>query len=140
MRIAIVVTGAERTVLAKLAKTYDCDVPQLAKVAVEELIAAHRRRRATVTPPSRRRRAAAPPAAAVVPPKPPVPSLPQPGRQFSAKPCAACGQLFVPTGPRSKVCAPCKATFTADPPAPEVQLETVWNGTLGRQGVSLGSR
>lgn len=126
--LRIAVSRAERAALVRLAKDYECGVSELAHVAVEEMIAAHR-------PPRIVRRASSdkptPRAAPIEPGKV--------ARTFQPKPCAACSRPFTPSGPRSTVCATCRAEFAANPAEP-AQLETVWNGEAGRRGASLSSR
>lgn len=102
--------------LDRLAKVYDCDVPALVTIAVEEMVKAHRRPRVSARPRrvvKRRRtvpRAVAP--AAIVPTPAPPPAAAE--RVYQDKACCTCGKTFTPTGPRSLVCPSCKAEWDAD--------------------------
>lgn len=121
----------QRADLKRIAKDYRCDVEALALVAIEELIAAHaeppkaaaQRQRVTIAPPK------------VDNPKPAATS----GRSYTAKRCE-CGASFVPTGARAKRCQACRegrpAAATDDD---DGEFETVWNGAMGRNGVSISS-
>lgn len=138
MKVQVTVSPMQRSILAKLAQGYGCDVPELARVAIEELIAAHeppRRKRQA------RRKSTPKPTRAAKPAQTKSPSPAPPSRTYASKPCAACGKPFTPTGPNSKVCAPCRGAFASDagPLRSGNGLEKVWDGTMGRQGASLTS-
>lgn len=136
VNLRVEVSRAERQILARLAKDYGCDVDALAKVAVEELIAAHASPR---TP----RRAKL----AVVKPQGKAGTR----ATFAEKPCTGCETPFTPSGPNAKRCEACRGKQTTVQPgerlmdarrrldAGKVAGEVVWNGTMGRRGVSLSS-
>lgn len=96
--------------LKPIAKAYKCDVRELARVAVEELIAAHR--------------------ASVVE----RPAAPTKGRRTYAPKTCECGMQFLPTGPKAKYCPKCRG----EEPAPTSvstrshdELVSVWDGSRG---------
>jgi hypothetical protein len=155
--IRVAVTAAERAQLTRLAASYSCDVPELIYVAVQELLAAHaprpKRQAPKPTTPARTTIRTAPvtaPTSIMVAPALAAtecpPSAPPSKRTYATKPCAACGKDFTPSGPRSKACDRCEASFARDdqrpepkPMADDLELQPVWNGTMGRQGASISS-
>lgn len=85
MPIAVKLTRPELKALRVLAAEYECDVTELAGVAVQEMLAAHRQPRQASAP------------------KPKTVSA----RAYQPKACATCGKDFSPSGPRSKTCGRC---------------------------------
>jgi hypothetical protein len=134
--------AALRSGIQRLAREYKCDVAALVVIAAEEMVAAHQAARRQKTAPRRKPHATRSEVPhAEVAPRPPAAgreaASPAP-RTYQAKGCAACGNPFAPTGPNAKVCPRCRAGF-AENRSSEAQLETVWDGSKGRQGASLTS-
>lgn len=165
MVLRISLTAAQMTRLRVIAREYRCDVLALGEVAIDELIAAHAPRRVQTSAQRRRvgrRRcvvtAPAPsplprfPEGPLIPPRDrarlgvsderrPAPADRASGRRYKPKTCA-CGATFVPSGPRATRCAPCRGRTATQKPAPDLspELETVWNGAIGRQRLTASPR
>lgn len=112
-----------RKSLAALASEYECDVQSVVEVAVEEMLAAHRSHPA----PSPKKRAA----------PQPEPTPQKAGRVYAARPCSECGASFVPSGPRAAYCETHRGRRRPAHGDEDGEFDVVWNGAMGRQGVSL---